>query len=228
MNKNTIYIFDLDGVITKTAEIHYECWKETFEEMQQNFRFNREIYKKYFDGVSREAAINNFINENKEIKCNKKQVSEIKNIKYIAKLKKEKKENIMYEDSEIMIKKILANGNQLGLATSSKNSQVILDKIGYANIFNYIIDGIESEKMNLKSKPSPDIFNYCIKKLKKNYKNEEIVIIEDSISGVRAGIDSIAEKIIWIQRDNFDIKTEKEIKFKSNKLKIVKSLKEEI
>ncbi len=228
MNKNTIYIFDLDGVITKTAEIHYECWRETFEELQQNFRFDREIYKKYFDGVSREAAINNFTKENKEFIKNKNEISEIKKFKYVSKLKKEKKENIIYADAEIMLKKIIDNGNQIGLATSSKNSKIILDKIGYGKIFNCIIDGNESEKIKIRSKPYPDIFNHCIHKLKKNYANEEIVIIEDSISGVKAAIDSLAEKVIWIQRENFEIKIENEIKMKSNKLKIVKSLKEQI
>ena len=52
---------------------------------------------------------------------------------------------------------ILKNKTLVGLATSSKNSSLILENAGLENLFETIVDGVVSEQLGLKGKPNPDI-----------------------------------------------------------------------
>ena len=222
-----IYIFDMDGVISQTSKIHFECWKEAFKKVNQKYVVDEKIYKKYFDGVTREKAIENYLtdmNEKNKVEI-KKTVSENKNKIFNEVIDKLSVEDIIYKDNKLLIQKLRKEGAQMCLATSSKNASRLLKKIKYENIFEIIIDGNELEEKKLNSKPEPDIFNLCIEKIRRN--KEEIIIIEDSISGVEAAIKSYCNKVIWIQRMEFtDIENEKMKSIGKNKLKIIHNMKE--
>jgi beta-phosphoglucomutase-like phosphatase (HAD superfamily) len=87
----------------------------------------------------------------------------------------------------------------VGLATSSKNSAPILHQTGTAGLFGTVVNGLVSEKLGLKGKPEPDIFNLAAANL--GVPNERAIVLEDAVSGVRAGAKGGFAFVIGLARE---------------------------
>jgi len=212
-------IFDMDGVITKTAVVHSNAWKNMFDEYL-HFRektYNEPFkefthtddYLPYVDGRPRYQGVERFLKSRginipfgdpndepkKETACG---LGNRKN-EFFNKVLEE--DGVGLYDSTIkMIKELLARGIKVGVATSSKNCDVILGKAGIADLFETQVDGVVSAKIGLKGKPEPDIFTTAADNLGVKY--SRAIVVEDAVSGVQAGAKGNFGLVLGVARED--------------------------
>ena len=172
------FIFDLDGVITDTAELHYLAWKKLSDDM--GWAFDREVNEK-LRGVSRMDSIHIIKDHNNA------QVSEAKLVELAT-----RKNNIYVDSLDQMSPKDYLSGAQelltllrqegfkVALGSASKNSIKVLSQLEATKFFDVIGDGNSVSK----SKPAPDIFLYGAKKL--DLQPNECIVYEDAEAGIDA------------------------------------------
>jgi beta-phosphoglucomutase family hydrolase len=212
-------IFDMDGVLTQTAAVHSIAWKRMFDEYL-HFRESKygEPFKEfthagdyltYVDGRPRNKGVETFLHarqimlpfgspgdgEGQESICalgNRKnalfnQIIESEGVK-------------LYDTTVVLIQELIRRGIKVGLATSSKNSTIILQKTGTAGLFATVVDGLVSEKLGLKGKPEPDIFTTASANL--SVPAARAIVIEDAVSGVQAGAKGGFGLVIGVARED--------------------------
>jgi beta-phosphoglucomutase len=177
------FIFDLDGVITDTAEYHYLAWKTLGEELGIPFtrEFNEEL-----KGVSRMDSLEKILalggRQGDFTGAEKEALATKKNEHYVHLIA-----NISPNDILPGIKELLAEikekGYKLGLASVSKNAFAVMDSLGLKQEFDVIVDAATIAK----GKPDPEIFLTAAKLL--NVEPSACIGIEDAA----AGVDSIKD-----------------------------------
>jgi len=196
-------VFDLDGVITKTALVHQEAWKKAFDEYlkvvseRENKPFVEFTYKDYLDyvdGKPRYDGVKSFLESRniniewgdpsddpgKETVCG---IGNKKNGLFVELLKS--KGTQVYPSTIEFIRKLKEEGMKIGVASSSKNCKYILDSAGIPHLFETRVDGVVSSKLKLKGKPEGDIFVLAAHNL--NSLPSRSIVVEDAASGVEAG-----------------------------------------
>ncbi|SFB13041.1 MULTISPECIES: beta-phosphoglucomutase [unclassified Bacillus (in: firmicutes)] len=172
------FIFDLDGVITDTAEYHYLAWKALGEEIGVPFtrEFNEEL-----KGVSRMDSLEKILSlgnkQNDFTQAKKEALAASKNDHYVRLI-----EGISPNDILIGIEKLIADiksrGYKLGLASVSKNAFSVMDKLGLTSQFDIIVDAAKIKN----GKPDPEIFLKAAEML--NVEPTACIGIEDAAAGV--------------------------------------------
>lgn len=173
-------IFDLDGVIVSTDEYHYQAWKSISD--KENIYFDRSINNR-LRGVSRAESLEIVLEKaNREYAQAEKEVLlEEKNNIYKDLLKNLSSSDILSGVNEVL-DYLKSNNIKVAIGSSSKNTSLILQKIGLLNSFDVIVDGT----MIKKSKPDPEVFIMAADKL--NALPEECIVVEDAKAGVEAAI----------------------------------------
>ena len=190
-------IFDLDGVVTDTAELHAAAWKKMFDNYleQRGSRENKfyppfddkSDYLDYVDGKPRYAGVADFLSSrgielpygdpndppSAETICG---LGNRKNEIFTEKLSEG--EVKIYETTISLIKRLRKRNVKTAIVSSSKNCRKILEAVGIADLFDARIDGIDSAEMGLKGKPDPDIFLEAAKKL--SVEPKKAVVVEDA------------------------------------------------
>ena len=212
-------IFDMDGVITKTAVVHSHAWKKMFDEYL-HFREKEynEPYKEfthagdylaYVDGRPRYKGVEVFLKSRKinipfgdpSDEARKETVCGLGNRKNEFFNKVLDEEGVEVYDSTIkLIKELLNNGVKVGVATSSKNCVRILEKAKITDLFETRVDGVVSAELGLKGKPEPDIFTIAADNLGAKYSLS--VVVEDAVSGVQAGSKGKFGLTLGVAREN--------------------------
>jgi len=172
------FIFDLDGVITDTAEYHYKSWQSLADE--EDLFFNREVNEK-LRGVSRMASLEIILDGKEVDEDTKKEWTDRKNAYYQKYLEEITKENIL-DDMEAKLKRLKADGYKIAVGSSSRNARKVLKQLKIYDMFDAISDGNSVDN----AKPAPDLFLHTAKKL--GLKPEECVVLEDAESGVEAAL----------------------------------------
>lgn len=173
-------IFDLDGVIVSTDEYHYQAWKKIAE--KEEVYFDKKINEK-LRGVSRMDSLEIILDKSqREYKQEEKnQLAEMKNDYY-----KQLLNNLSSSDILPGVIKVLNELNKrrikIAIGSSSKNTMLILKKIGLENSFHAIVDGNQITN----SKPNPEVFLLAAKKLK--VLPEECLVVEDADAGIEAAL----------------------------------------
>ncbi len=196
-------IFDLDGVISKTALVHAESWKIAFDEYlrlregrdKEPFKeFTHQDYLAYVDGKPRYEGVNSFLESrsihiawgNPDDSPDEETVCAIgnrKNAKFSQIIGEKSIE--LYNSTLELVKSLADKGIKVGVASSSKNCRRILKSAGIEELFETCVDGVVSAELGLKGKPEGDIFYTAAANLGKI--PAKGVVIEDASSGVRAG-----------------------------------------
>ena len=211
-------IFDMDGVITKTAVVHSLAWKQMFDEYlhyrekehAEHFRefTHADDYLSFVDGRPRYKGVEMFLKSRgitipfgKPADVPKKEtVCGLGNRKNEFFIKVLKEQGIGVYDSTInLIKELLKRGVKVGVATSSKNCVPILKRAGINTLFETHVDGVVSEELGLKGKPEPDIFLTACDKLGVKY--HRTIVVEDAVSGVQAGSKGRFGLVIGVARE---------------------------
>jgi len=190
-------LFDLDGVVTKTAKTHAAAWKELFDEYLQTkgeAPFSEEDYRRYVDGRPRYDGVETFLQSRgihlprgttedspeEETVCG---LGNRKNRIFHKVLKEHGVE--CYESSIALIKKLRESGVKTAVVSSSKNSSTVLEAANITDLFDTSVDGLELERLSLSGKPEPDMFLEAAKRL--GAEANRTIVVEDAISGVQAG-----------------------------------------
>ena len=171
-------LFDLDGVLVDTAKYHYIAWKDIAEELGIDFT---EKDNERLKGVSRMDSFNIILeigdkemNEEEKLHYTTK-----KNDVYLSYINKLEKEELFPEVEKFLID-ARDKGYKIALGSASKNSSIIIERLGITKYFDAIIDGNSVSK----TKPDPEVFIKGAEAL--GLANEECVVFEDSFSGIEA------------------------------------------
>ena len=212
-------IFDMDGVITKTAAVHSLAWKRMFDEyLRYRETKHSEAFKEFthagdylvhVDGRPRNKGVEAFL-KSRGLNLTFGSPEDPPASETICGLGNRKNELFnqilenegvrLYDSTIVLIREMLRQGIKVGLATSSKNSAVILNKTGTAHLFATVVDGIVSEKLGLKGKPEPDIFSTASADL--GVACARAIVIEDAVSGVQAGAKGGFGLVIGVARED--------------------------
>lgn len=176
LKKIKAFIFDLDGVLTDTAEYHFLAWKRLAEE--EGLPFTRQDNEK-LRGVSRRASLELLLKGRRVPEQKMQELMERKNI-YYREYIKNLSENDLLPGSVELLEKLKSKGYKLALASASRNAPVVVERLGIASHFDVLTHGGEVDR----AKPYPDLFLYAAKKL--GLGSKYCVVVEDA----RAGIDA--------------------------------------
>lgn len=172
-------IFDLDGVLVTTDELHYKAWKQLADE-EGIIGFTREDNIRQ-RGVSRMASLEVVLEkaDRKYSDEEKLALAERKNSIYVASLAKLDKSAVLSGAFEFIA--FLKEKNiKIAVGSASKNTPLILEKTGLAGLLDAVSCGLDTQK----SKPDPEVFLIAADRLGIPY--EECLVVEDSDAGIQA------------------------------------------
>lgn len=222
MNKKLSFkavIFDMDGVITKTALTHAAAWKNMFDvylkkrEIEQGEKFvpftHAGDYLPYVDGKPRYKGVQSFLesrgidipfgdpsdSSDAETVCG---LGNRKNVVFNEVLENEGVE--VYPSTIALIYELQKAGIKLGVASSSKNCKPVLERVDLLDVFDARVDGVVSAELGLHGKPEPDIFTTACDIVGVKYENA--IVVEDAVSGVQAGAKGNFGLTIGVAREN--------------------------
>ncbi|KAB3526228.1 beta-phosphoglucomutase [Alkaliphilus serpentinus] len=172
-------LFDMDGVIVDTAKYHYEAWRRLAEGL--GFEFTMADNER-LKGVSRMRSLEILLEVGnvKNLPSDRlEELCRMKNSWYIDYISKVDKREILKGTVETLTL-LRRNGIKIALATASKNSQIILERLELKDLFDAIIDGNLVER----PKPDPEVFLKAAEALGGN--PDECVVFEDAYAGIEA------------------------------------------
>jgi beta-phosphoglucomutase family hydrolase len=188
-------LFDLDGVLTKTAEVHAAAWKEMFDaylreraaKTGEKFEPFDDVadYDEYVDGKPRVEGVKSFL-ASRGIDLPVEQLEELGNRKNEIVLRLIREHGVEpYEGSVRYVQAAKDAGLRRAVVSSSTNCRDVLVAAGIEDLFEVRIDGIVAEREHLRGKPAPDTFLAGARAL--NVDPVEAAVFEDALAGVAAG-----------------------------------------
>jgi beta-phosphoglucomutase family hydrolase len=212
-------IFDMDGVITKTALTHASAWKKMFDDYlrKRETEYDEPFtefthatdYLPYVDGKPRYKGVQSFL-ESRGINIPFGDPSDVPGVETICGLGNQKniafnevleKEGVeVYPSTIALINELKEAGIKLGVASSSKNCKPVLERVDLLDLFDARVDGVISAEMDLHGKPEPDIFTTACDIVGVKYANA--IVVEDAVSGVQAGKKGNFGFTLGIAREN--------------------------
>ncbi len=172
------FIFDLDGVITDTAEYHFRAWKKLAKE--NGWAFDRRENEK-LRGVARRESLMLILGEHAS-EYSEAQIQEFmarKNTYYLQFIQEITPRDILPGAKELLAE-LRAAHFKIALGSASKNARQVLQSLGIENLFDAIADGNSVERQ----KPAPDLFLFAAKEL--HLAPKECVVVEDAEAGIQA------------------------------------------
>lgn len=174
------FIFDLDGVITDSAEYHYLAWKALGEDL--GIPFDRE-FNETLKGVSRTESLERILRhggrENDFSSEEKEQLATKKNEHYVTLISKITSDDIL-PGVEAFLSELKEAGYKIGMASASKNAHMVTRQLGLLHAFDNIVDAATV----VDSKPHPEVFLKAAEALAVDPK--DCVGVEDAVAGVEA------------------------------------------
>jgi beta-phosphoglucomutase family hydrolase len=186
----TACLFDLDGVLTKTAVVHAKAWKEMFDEYLReqgdDTPFDEhDDYDTYVDGKPRDAGVRDFLAargmhpDEAEIK----RLGDKKNDLVLGIIERDGVE--AYPGSVDYLKAARDAGLRRAVVSSSHNCRDVLVAAGIEEYLEERVDGLVADKEGLKGKPAPDTFLEGARRL--GVEPAQAAVFEDALAGVEAG-----------------------------------------
>ena len=193
-------LFDLDGVLTKTARVHAAAWKEMFDDFLRerggnDFRpFEQDDYNAYVDGKPRYDGVRSFLAA-REIELPEGDPADPPSAETVAGLGNRKNELVLalihrggvevYDGSVRYVHAVREAGLHRAVVSSSANTREVLAAAGIEDLFEVRIDGVVAEQRALKGKPAPDTFLAAARALE--VEPAQAAVFEDALAGVEAG-----------------------------------------
>lgn len=171
-------LFDLDGVIVSTDDLHFKAWKQMA--IQEQIHFDETINNQ-LRGISRMESLEIILKatDKKYSLKEKEQLANFKNNFYVESLQTLTKDAILPNVMNVL-ETLKENGIKVAIGSSSKNAKLILKQIGLNNYFDAVSDGTNITK----SKPDPEVFIKAADMLQTPYQN--CAVVEDAVSGLQA------------------------------------------
>lgn len=197
-------IFDLDGVITRTAAVHAAAWKHLFDEylLQQAGQTGEPFqafdpvndYCAYVDGKPRYDGVTSFLASRgitlphgdpsdppeHETICG---LGNRKNVQFLKTLHENGVE--VFPSTVALMRLLKSLGKKTAIVTASENGRVIVQAAGVTDLFEVMVDGRDARALSLRGKPHPDTFLRAAECLE--VPPQRAVVCEDALAGVEAG-----------------------------------------
>jgi beta-phosphoglucomutase len=170
------FIFDLDGVLTDTAEYHYRGWKRLADE--EGIPFTRED-NEHLRGVPRRESLMLILKGRAYPEDKILEMMERKNNYYLAFIKEITPRDLLPGAKELL-EEIRASGLKNALGSASKNAGEVIERLGIRDLFDVVSDGFSVEHQ----KPAPDLFLHAAGQL--GLSPAECVVVEDAAAGIEA------------------------------------------
>src|SRR5215207_4638853 len=170
------FIFDLDGVLTDTAEYHYRGWKRLADEL--DIPFTREDNES-LRGIPRRASLSLIIKGHEYAENEIQEMMENKNRYYLEFIKDITPRDVLPGARELL-EEIRAAGLKSALGSASKNAPEVVERLGIAELLDTISDGNSVEFQ----KPAPDLFLHAAAQL--GLSPSECIVVEDAAAGIEA------------------------------------------
>ncbi|MEV6605301.1 beta-phosphoglucomutase family hydrolase [Kutzneria sp. NPDC051319] len=184
-------LFDMDGVLTKTAVVHAKAWQQAFDEFLASrggpyVPFDPvQDYDEYVDGKPRADGVRSFL-QSRGIHFDEETVRRIGDHKNDLVQELIRRDGVeAYEGSRQYLEAVVAAGLPRAVVSSSANTHEVLVAAGLDGYFQVEVDGIVAAVRRLKGKPAPDTFLAAAKEL--GVEPGEAVVFEDALAGVEAG-----------------------------------------
>ncbi|MEU1869751.1 MULTISPECIES: beta-phosphoglucomutase family hydrolase [unclassified Streptomyces] len=193
-------LFDLDGVVTRTAVVHAAAWKETFDAFLRerdgaDFRpFTDSDYDEYVDGRPRADGVRSFFASRgvelpegtPDDPPDARTVNGVGNRKNELLLEKIRTDGVEpYEGTLRYIDAVRAAGLATAIVSSSANTRDVLHSIDAERLFDVRIDGVVARERKLPGKPRPDTFLAAARDL--GVEPSRAAVFEDALAGMDAG-----------------------------------------
>ncbi|MFW6306989.1 MAG: beta-phosphoglucomutase [Bacillota bacterium] len=172
------FIFDLDGVITDTAEFHYKSWKKLADE--EGIPFDKETNEK-LRGVSRRKSLEIILAGRDVSEDGIEEMMARKNGYYQEYINTISSDDLLPGIEEIL-NKLQEKGYKLAVASASKNAKPVIENLKITDLFETISDGYSVKK----TKPAPDLFLHTADKM--GVEPVYCVVVEDAEAGIEAAI----------------------------------------
>ncbi|MFI9383783.1 beta-phosphoglucomutase family hydrolase [Kutzneria sp. NPDC052558] len=184
-------LFDMDGVLTKTAVVHAKAWQQAFDEFLASRGdpyepFDPVVdYDEYVDGKPRADGVRSFLAA-RGIEYDEDLVRRIGDHKNDLVQELIHKDGVeAYQGTVRYLDAAIAAGIPRAVVSSSANTSEVLAASGLDGYFQAQVDGIVAAVRRLKGKPAPDTFLAAAKEL--GVEPSQAVVFEDALAGVEAG-----------------------------------------
>ncbi len=172
------FIFDLDGVLTDTAEYHYLAWQRLADE--EGLPFNREA-NEALRGVSRRESLLHIVGDKEYTEEQLQEMMDRKNGYYVESI-----QNISPKDLLpgvlTLLDELRQAGIKIAIGSASKNAHTVVEKLGIGDKIDAIADGYSVQR----PKPAPDLFLYAAQQL--GLEPKQSVVVEDAEAGIEAAL----------------------------------------
>lgn len=203
-------IFDLDGVITPTTDVHMRAWRELFEPMLRDLHvdpYTDQDYFRYIDGKPRYEGVSALLSS-RSIQRPLGAPDDPPDAPTVCGLGNEKShifQRILHEQGvrpypgTLRLLDALAGGSApLAVVSSSRNTFPVLDAAGLRERFALILGGVEAAERNLPGKPDPATFLFAAREL--GVLPRRTAVIEDAAAGVRAAAQGGFYPVVGVDR----------------------------
>lgn len=202
-------LFDLDGVITPTAEIHMRAWSEMFNAFldADQPRYTDDDYFRYVDGKPRYDGVRDFL-ASRGIALPDGDPTDEPDARTVCGLgnRKNQQFNLIierdgiapYPGSKRLIETLAEQGLKLAVVSSSKNAPAVLRAAKMDHFFEVIVDGNVAAREHIAGKPAPDMFQRAAQLVQAD--ERRCVVLEDAISGVQAGAAGDFALVVGVDR----------------------------
>jgi len=196
-------LFDLDGVLTRTATVHAAAWKEMFDDFlraraaetgEPFVPFDSHAdYDRYVDGKKRADGVRSFL-ASRGIQLPEGSPDDPPAAATVHGLGNRKNELVLakladgvevYPGSVSYVEALRDAGLARAVVSSSANTRTVLDVTGLAKLFDVVVDGVVADREGLAGKPAPDTFLAAARAL--GVGPADAAVFEDALAGVEAG-----------------------------------------
>lgn len=208
------HLFDLDGVITPTAEVHMRAWAQMFTDFldRSGVRepYSDADYFEYVDGKPRYDGVRTFLlsrgidlpegedTDPADQAAGAETVRGLGNRKNDLVLEMIRTQGVAPYPGTVAFLDSLPATARLAIVSSSRNAEEVLRGAGLRERFEFIVDGNVAAAEGLPGKPSPDTFLHAAALL--GVAPEDAVVYEDAVSGVQAGASGPFGAVIGVDR----------------------------
>jgi beta-phosphoglucomutase family hydrolase len=203
-------LFDLDGVITPTAEVHMHAWAEMFAEFlaeREVAPYTEQDYFSYVDGKPRYEGVASLL-ASRDIDLPWGDPSDPPEAATVCGLGNRK--NLLFGEvlardgveafpgSLQLLDALDARGTRMAIVSSSANAPDVLRAAGILDRFETVVDGAVAKERGLPGKPRPDTYEHAADAL--GVPHERAVVVEDALSGVQAGAAGSFACVVGVDR----------------------------
>ena len=197
-------LFDLDGVLTRTARVHRRAWQETFDEYLRARLQSTGApfvpfdavgdYDQYVDGKRRSDGVRSFL-LSRGIRLAEGEATDAPSAETVVGLGARKNERYLallhrqgvatYEGSIRYVVAAREAGLGTAVVSSSRNCREVIGSAGIAQLFDAVVDGVVAREQHLAGKPAADTYVAAARAL--GVAPSQCAVFEDALAGVEAG-----------------------------------------